>query len=173
MKLEMEFFPRKRLPVAGLFFLAVVAALTALQFARVAQLRAEIEQKQNQVDKLEHRVQSRVRAASAPVPATVEQRRLIKAQEHLLDELRYPWNRLLAEVERNDRKTVALLSFSHSQASQLTLISVEAANVGELVEYVNALNGDESEIHWYLASHQLQAQKSPATVKGEIVRRPN
>lgn len=171
MKLEMEFFPRKDLPVAGLVFLAVAAALAALQFARAGQLRADLEQKQNQVARLDHGVQSRARAASVTVAATAEQEQLIKAQKDMLDELRYPWNRLMAEVEQNDRKSVALLSFSHSQASKMTLISVEALSVGELVGYVNALNGDQSEIHWYLASHQLQNQKSPATVKGEIVGR--
>jgi hypothetical protein len=171
MRLEMEFITRKRLPVLGLACLAIVAALAAVQFLRVAQIRTEIAEKELQIVNLKRSVQDRESAAAVVAVTTPEQGQRIKDQMVMLNALRYPWNRVLADLEQNDQKNVAILSFSHSQSGEVTQLSVEAADVGALVNYVDALNQDQAEIRWYLAGHQLQVQRSPASVKGEIVRK--
>jgi signal transduction histidine kinase len=157
--------------VLGLTCLALVATVAAVQFIRLAQLRTEVEEKQQQLARLERSVQHRMRAASVVAVGTREQGQRLNEQKHILDSLRYPWNRMLSEVEQNDREKVAILSFSHSQTGAVTQLSVEAIDVATLVDYVNAFNRDQADIHWYLASHQAQVQRSPATLKGEIIRK--
>lgn len=171
MRLEMNFIQRKRLPVWGLGCLALVAALAAIQFAQVAQMRSEIAEKESQVLNLERSVQRRERAAAVVAVTTPEQEQRIKDQKDVLNALHYPWNRIMADIEQNDQKNVAILSFSHSQAGEVSQLTVEAADVDSIVKYVNGLNQDQAEIRWYLAGHQMQSQRSPPTVRGEIVRK--
>lgn len=171
MKLNLEFIQRRRLPVFGLAFLLAALVTASMQLNWLGQVRAENQQKLDEVARIERLVRARERAVALAAIATPEQEQRNREQKRMLDSLRYSWNRVLAEIEQNDQKDVAIGSLSHSQNGEVTQLSVEAADVDALVRYVNRLNGDDDEVRWYIASHQVQLQKSPQTVKGEIIRK--
>lgn len=173
MKLRLEFIktapPLARLLLPGLLVWGLCIGLLWQWFlaqdrladARQQYLTLENQRKKIHADRL---------AAARPDPVAQEK---LKNGQQIGAALRYPWDRVLAELEQADMPELALLSFQYAQCGNGGELIVEAREAATLNLYVQRLNG-ETEVgiapRWFLASYQLQAQATLPTVRGSIRR---
>lgn len=172
-KLDLDFVHHFRLPWIAAGFLLLSLAFCVNKVLTWVDLREQMERDDARIEQLEHELAAKKRAANAHIAsqsAAMAERE--KEETKVRKALQYPWSRVLSTFEQADTEKVAVLSFSHDASTSDTRITVEAADVAGLEEFVAKLNGGGEEsapADWYLSSYHLQAQNSPPTVIGTIL----
>lgn len=172
MKLQLEFIKKNRLPWLGLLCLSVIFVVSIHVFNTWQQLYLTQQELETQLAQLtlEHKKQLRLQAQSQKQNSPQEDVRL-KEQQKILSSLNYTWNQVFATLEQSEEQGVAVLSFNFEQPGENAQIIVEALDTPAIVRYVNKLNDDNDNNHWYIATYQTQTQNMPTTVKATILNR--
>lgn len=86
----------------------------------------------------------------------------------VIEQLSFPWNRLLQTVEENTGNDMALLSIQPDLAARTVMLEAEAKNWGGMVSYIKRLEEDRffSEVH--VVSHQTQQSDPDRPVRFKL-----
>lgn len=169
-KLQLEFVSQRRIPWFGLTFLSVTLIWSAFVAVKWIDLRNRNQQSQAQVLELERLLKEKnAKAQQVRLAMDPAMERHANEQKKVLKALTYSWNQVFAAIEQAASDNVAILSFTHDQATSDSQLSVEALDVAALVRFVEKLNEADPDKRWYIASYQMQPQNSPQTVRGIIL----
>lgn len=168
-RLGLEFVPQRRVPWFGLAFLGasiLASSVVALQWWDLHKEHDALTERTVALERTlaaQRRAQARQAALADP-----EAQRRAKERDAVLASLRYPWNQVFADIEQPTIDHLALLAFTHDQATRASELTVEALDVATLAKYVQSLNGDDPAAHWYIESYKYQPQNMPPTVLAQI-----
>lgn len=163
--LKVEFAPRRKLPVAAWYAMAVVlAALAAQQGVEAWQLtqrqqalRAKVDQLRGESDRQEQLREEAKAKASMPLPYAQDAAAVAKLA-------RFPIERLLATLESVQIVGVKVVSLNVEPAQGEVRMEVEYPDQGALLKYLAALNSTEGPA-WRLQQAQFAAtQPGTATL---------
>jgi hypothetical protein len=170
-RIVLDFIQVQRWRWFGPLFLLVscaVAAVVFFEWSAVRQSNVVLAESIAQSDAVQKReALARLAAQSQPDPQAQLRR---QTEIAIAEKLDYSWNRIFGDMEQASSDKVAVLGFSHDQSTQGVRLVVEALGLPEIIDMVDRLNGDQPPL-WYLGNYQLQTQKSPSTIHGEIIKK--
>lgn len=171
-KLDLEFMDKRRVPWAGLAFLGANVIWGSVLGAEWFDLKGKEGQDLSRILMLEHErgARQRMHTQNAALQTPEEERR-DKEHKAMLSSLGYSWNQVFAEIEQSNIEHLAVLAFTHDQATRTNHLTVEALDMPTLTRYVQILNDGHPVARWYIESYKMQLQSAPPTMTAHIVSR--
>lgn len=167
--LRLEFAPgARRVLWPGLFMLAGVLALVAVELAQLGDAMSERRRIQTTLADLESR-QARIVAIRPPTtkpdPAFLAK---VRTAQRVARDLTTPWADLLDSIESAPQQSVALLAVVPSSSKRSIRLTAEARDSAAMLGYLAALQNDSRLNAVVLVSHQLQSQTPGTPIRFQL-----
>ncbi len=167
-RLNLEFAPKARkTSLPGLILLSASVVLFVAAATQVGMRIYETSQQKQVLAEIGIRSAPTVRVA-APVLRT-DPAEAVRAQfvRQTSRSLMTPWADLLTALEKAP-SNVALLAVEPSAAKRSLSLTAEAANSAQMLNYIQALQGDNRLSDVILVSHQVQLQAPGAPIRFQV-----
>ena len=137
--IDLEFGPPRRTSPPGVILLLLGAVLGAFVLSAVASVRAELEDEQQALARIEatrpQPVKLSAREETARRKAAAAHHETIAGARAVSERLAVPWARLLTEVERADSPDVAVIALSPDPNKRLLRIDALARDLHAMLDY--------------------------------------
>ncbi len=146
---------RQRLgPARWLWWMLALLSAAAFAMASIAWREARGIEKQQQLLR-EAQIRSTAAAIAPPPPASAPQ--YASSAREMLAERQFPWTQALTSIEATAIVGVTPVAIEFAASDRVIRLEVNFADYGKLLEYVDALNAGEPELHWILSQSQSLA----------------
>jgi hypothetical protein len=166
--LNLEFAPKARkTSMLALVFLIASVLLFAAAAAKVGMKIYENSQQKEALAETGNRSAPPVRVAppaQRPDPAETVRAQFVRQTSR---SLMTPWSDLLTALEKAP-SNVALLAVEPSAAKRSLSLTAEAANPAQMLNYLQALQGDKHLADVMLVSHQVQLQAPGTPIRFQV-----
>lgn len=148
MRLRIDFSGKRRLPPRASSVLLLLIGISVAATATWEYVEAHVDQRTVTQALAGARLQARGRSFALPP-------RQIDAVNRSVRQLNLPWQPLLAAIEERLSEHVTLLSLEPDASARLLRLQAEAKSADDMVDFVEALNGDERFVSARLTRHEI------------------